>query len=208
MSAENVEAFEQQAAELVAAAKGLLREFEDRIGEALHAQRLAVSEARAEGVQVTHQLQELSRFSKALVGQQRETLARIEREWQLRIDANAQRAGEDQAKAFGQSIAAGLAEQLENLTLQVEAATRRFAWATTLKWGLSIGIGIALAVVVGVWTLLPTVDGLSPLQVRDAITRLSPCQVQKESHVCIRVNEKPQVTKGLEGQALVVVQGM
>src|SRR5580700_396381 len=134
MSAESIDNFEQYAAEIVAAAKGLLREFEDRIGESMNSQRVAASEARAEGVRVAQQLQEIARAAREVLEEQRQLVTRLERDWQLRIDANAQRAGESHAKAFGASIARGLEEQLTRLTSDVAAATRRFTWTSTVRW--------------------------------------------------------------------------
>jgi hypothetical protein len=104
--------FETEAAEIVGAMKELFAEFEKRIGEVVSVQRVSASEARTEGAQATQHLQELARLSKALVDQQRSLLTRIEQDWQLHIDANAKRAGEAQAKAFGESIARGLQERL------------------------------------------------------------------------------------------------
>jgi hypothetical protein len=92
--------------------KDLFREFENRLGEVVSAQRVTGSEARAEGARITQQFQELARAARDLVAEQRKLLMCIERDWQLRIDSNAQRAGEAQAKAFGESIAQGLHEQL------------------------------------------------------------------------------------------------
>jgi hypothetical protein len=77
-----------------------------------------------------------------------------------------------------------------------------------LRWGLAVGVGIALTVAAGVWALIPEVDGLSQSQVRASMTRLRPCQIHKEQHVCIAVDEKPEVTQGAGGEILVVVRGM
>lgn len=219
MSAEGIEPFEQQAAELVAAAKGLLKEFEGRIGESLHAQRMAASEARAEGVRVSQQLAELGRLAQTLIGEQRNLLGRIEREWQLHIDSNAQRAGEVQAKAFGADIAAGLEERLAGLAAEVAAATRRFTWASTLRWTLGIALAVPLTINMGVRWFSPSierlnvsVEGLTPLQTRDALSGLMPCRIEKTNwrdwHVCIGVDDPPRLAKGPHGETVVVVRGM
>src|SRR6185437_14448068 len=113
---------ESEAAETVGAMKELFKEFEKRIGEVISVQRLSSSEARTEGAQVVQHLKELARCSNAFVEQQRGALGRIEKEWQLRIDGNAQRAGEAQAKAFGESIAQGLQARLEDLAAHVETS--------------------------------------------------------------------------------------
>src|SRR6185437_2749739 len=113
---------ESEAAETVGAMRELFKEFEKRIGEVVSVQRLSSSEARTEGAQVLQHLQELARCSRDLVDQQRSALGRIEQEWQLRIDGNAQRAGEAQARAFGESIAQGLQGRLADLAAHVETS--------------------------------------------------------------------------------------
>lgn len=105
----------EQAAEIVGALKDLFREFESRLGEIVSAQRIASSEARAEGAKVAKDLHELSSAARTLIDEQRALVSRLEREWQLRIDGNAQHAGEAQAQAFGAGIARGLQGQLEEL---------------------------------------------------------------------------------------------
>jgi len=153
--------FETEAAEIVGAMKELFTEFEKRIGEVVSVQRVSASEARTEGAQATQHLQELARLSKSLVDQQRNLLTRIEQDWQLHIDANAKRAGEAQAKAFGESIARGLQERLSNLTAQVEASTRQFTWKSSLRWAAGIAVAIPLTVGICVsWTCPDSVDGL------------------------------------------------
>src|ERR1700755_2141279 len=105
MNQQDLARLETEAAEIVGAMKELFKEFENRIGEVVSVQRVSASEARNEGAQAARKLQELTRLAKSLVEEQRSLLSRIERDWQLRIDGNAQRAGEAQAKAFGESIA-------------------------------------------------------------------------------------------------------
>jgi hypothetical protein len=99
-----------EAAEIIGAMKDLFREFERHLGEIVSAQRTVSSEARAQGAEITKDLHELRTSARILVGEQRDLVARIEREWQLRIDTNAQRAGEAHAQAFGENIARGLQE--------------------------------------------------------------------------------------------------
>src|ERR1700722_6797723 len=105
MNQQDLARLETEAAEIVGAMKDLFKEFENRLGELVSAQRIASSEARAEGAQVTKDQHELGRSARILVGEQRDLVARIERDWQLRIDSNAQRAGEVHAQAFGENIA-------------------------------------------------------------------------------------------------------
>ena len=184
MDPQDLARFETDAAEIVGAMKELFAEFEKRLGEVVSAQRVATSEARAEGAHVTQQLQELGRFAKNLVAEQRNLLTRIDRDWQMHIDSNAQRAGEAQAKAFGESIARGLQEQLAELATQVEASTRRLTWKTSLRWALGIGIAIPIAINLGVQAIAPSVEklsvaGLTPEQTREALSKLVPCRVAK-----------------------------
>jgi hypothetical protein len=105
----------EQAAEILGAMKDLFKEFENRLGEVVSTQRIASSEARAEGAKVSKDLHELALSARILVNEQRDLVKRLEQEWQLRIDQNAQRAGEAQAKAFGENIARGLQGQLAEL---------------------------------------------------------------------------------------------
>src|SRR5882724_7875224 len=148
MNQQDVTRFETEAAEIIGAMKELFKEFENRLGEVVSVQRVAASEARNEGAQAARQLQELTRLSKSLIDEQRNLLGRIEREWQLRIDSNAQRAGEAQAKAFGESIARGLQDRLAELASQVEVATRHYTWRSAWPWALGVAFAIPLTVAV------------------------------------------------------------
>jgi hypothetical protein len=68
MSQQDLERLETEAAEMVGAMKDLFREFERHLGEIVSAQRMASSEARAEGAQVTKDLYELKTSARILVG--------------------------------------------------------------------------------------------------------------------------------------------
>jgi hypothetical protein len=199
------------------AVKELFKEFENRLGEVVSMQRIAASESRAEGARAIQQLKELALSARELVGTQRQLLTRIERDWQLHIDGNAQRAGEAQAKAFGESIAQGLHERLAELAIQVEATTRRLSWKVVLGWALGIAIAIPLSISVGVQSFAPSVEklsvaGLTPEQTSDALSRVVRCRINKNDwhdwHVCIAVDDSPRLTKGASGEALVVLRGM
>ena len=222
--------FETEAAEIVGAMKDLFTEFEKRIGEVVSVQRVSASEARTEGAQATQHLQELARLSKSLVDQQRNLLARIEQDWQLHIDANAKRAGEAQAKAFGESIARGLHERLSNLAAQVEASTRQFTWKSSLRWVAGIAVAIPLTVGICVSAFLPRVEnpniekstlskpdvgrtgaiGLTAAQTKEAISKLSLCQAAKtlDWHPCIEVDSPPRMGLGAIDKPRIVVRGM
>jgi hypothetical protein len=223
---------ESEAAETVGAMKELFKEFEKRIGEVMSVQRMSSSEARTEGAQVVQHLQELARCSKALVEQQRGALGRIEQEWQLRIDSNAQRAGEAQAKAFGERIAQGLQGRLEDLAAQVETSTRQLTWRSSLRWVLGIALAIPLTVAICVSIFQPSTEGsrnvakaevtvpdlgkpgsaigLSPAQTRDALSKISVCEVAKTAdwHACIEVDSPPRMGLGALDKPRVVIRGM
>lgn len=232
MNQQDLTRLETEAAEIVGAMKELFKEFEKRIGEVVSVQSVSASEARTEGAQAVQHLQELTRLSKSLVDQQRSLLARIERDWQLRIDSNAQRAGEAQAKAFGESIAGGLQERLADLGAQVEASARQFTWKSSLRWGLGVAMAIPLTVAVCVSVFLPRTEkkpsverpplsqpdigksggasGLTAAQTREVLSKLSVCEVAKTAdwHACIEVDSPLRMGLGAVDKPRVVVRGM
>jgi hypothetical protein len=231
MNQQELTRFETEAAEIVGAMKELFKEFEKRIGEVVSVQRVSASEARTEGAHAAQHLQELTRLSKTLVDQQRSLLTRIEQEWQLRIDSNSQRAGEAQAKAFGESIARGLQGRLAELASQVEASTRRYTWKSSLQWALGIALAIPLTVAVCISAFSPRADkpsaerpaiskpdigrpavavNLTQAQTREAISKLSLCQAAKTAdwHACIEVDSPPRMGLGSADRPRIVVRGM
>jgi hypothetical protein len=231
MDQQDVARFETEAAEIIGAMKELFKEFENRIGEVVSVQRVSASEARNEGAQTARQLQELTRLSRSLVDEQRNLLARIEREWQLRIDSNAQRAGEAQAKAFGESIAHGLEDRLTDLASQVEVATRRYTWKSAWPWAFGVAFAIPLTAAVclnasspGGNQRVPDAEmraklnaakpafpiNLSEAQAREALSKLSLCQVQKtlDWHACIEVDSPPHIGFGGMNPMRVAIRGM
>jgi hypothetical protein len=227
MNQQDLARLETEAAEIVGAMKDLFKEFERHLGEVVSTQRMASSEARAEGVQVTKDLHDLGRTARILVGEQRDLVARLERDWQLRIDTNAKRAGEAHAQAFGENIARGLQARLEGLAAEVNASTRRFAWKSSLPWALGIAIAIPLTVGVCVSAFLPQAEkpaaierplvskpgiaiGLTAAQTREAVSKLSLCQVPKTNdwHACIEVDTPPRLGLGSIDKPRVVVRGM
>jgi hypothetical protein len=192
---------------------------------------MASTEARSEGAQVAKDLHELRSSARIVVDEQRALVARIEREWQLRIDQTAQRAGEMQAQAFGENISRGLQGKIAELTVEVERVTQSFAWKSSLRWILGIAIAIPLTVAVSLSALsqnalvgkpaleraaidrpdaLPVVIGLTAAQTREAAARLSLCQVPKTNawHVCIDTDNPPRVGQGEVVWPRVVVRGM
>jgi hypothetical protein len=222
---------ETEAAEIVGAMKELFKEFENRIGEVVTVQRVSASEARNEGAQAGRQLQELTRLSKSLVDQQRSLFARIEQDWQLRIDSNAQRAGEAQAKAFGENIARGLQARLAELASQVDIATRRYTWKSAWTWALGVALAIPLTVAVCLNAASPRGNqpnpetpavskpnfggpafavNLTEAQAREAMSKLSLCQVAKTAdwHACIEVDLPPRMGLGAIDRPRMVIRGM
>jgi hypothetical protein len=223
---------ESEAAETVGAMRDLFKEFEKRIGEVISVQRLSAIEARTEGAQALQHLQELSHCSRNLVDQQRSVLARIEQEWQLRIDSNARRAGEAQAKAFGENIAQGLHGRLAHLAAKVETSTRQLTWRSSLRWVVGIALAIPFTVAICVSAFLPSTAehpsaaktelsapdlakpesaiGLSPARTRELLSKVSVCEVAKTAdwHACIEVDSPPRMGLGAVDKPRVVVRGM
>lgn len=233
MNQQNLDRLEADAAEILGTLKVLFKEFEGQLGEIVSAQRLSASEARAEGTRATKDLHDLAMSARAVVNEQRELVARLQREWQLRVDDTAKRAGEAQAQAFGAKIAQGLQEQLADVVADVRRATRRFAWKSVAQWALGIAIAIPLTVGVCLSVMspraetleqpavekstvgklrvaLPGVVGLTAAQTRAAASKLSLCQVAQTAdwHTCIEVDNPPRVGLGSVDKPRVVVRGM
>ena len=227
MNQQDLVRLETEAAEVVGAMRDLFREFERHLGEIVSAQRLASTEARAEGATVIKDIHELRTSAGIIVREQRDLVARIEKEWQLRIDQTAQRAGEAQAKAFGENITRGLQAQITALEAEVKRATegtQGFAWKTSIRWVLGIAFAIPLTVGICVSALAPHDSpageqtgkavipnmALTSAQTQEAVAKLSLCQVPRINgwHVCIEADNPPRVGFGEDDKARVVVRGM
>jgi HPt (histidine-containing phosphotransfer) domain-containing protein len=227
MNQQDLVRLETEAAEVVGAMRDLFREFERHLGEVVSAQRMAATEARAEGATVIKDIHELRTSAGILVREQRDLLARIEKEWQLRIDQTAQRAGEAQAQAFGESITRGLQAQITALGSEVKRATQAtqgFAWKTSLRWVLGIALAIPLTVSICVSALSPHDASfgeqagkavipnmaLTSAQTQEAVAKLSLCHVPRTDgwHVCVEAEDPPRVGFGEDDKARVVVRGM
>jgi hypothetical protein len=188
---------------------------------------MASSEARAEGATVIKDIHELRTSAGIIVREQRDLVARIEKEWQLKIDDNAKRAGEAQAKAFGENIARGLQRQITELEAEVRRATQAtqgFAWKTSVRWVVGIALAIPLTVGICVSALSPHDSSpgeqtgkavipnmaLTSAQTQEAVAKLSLCQVPRINgwHVCIEADNPPRVGFGEDDKARVVVRGM
>ena len=86
MTPQDLDRLESNAAEVLGTLKDLFKEFEKSVGEIVSVQRIASSEARAEGTEVAKDLHELRNAARTLLTEQRTLVTRLEREWQLRID--------------------------------------------------------------------------------------------------------------------------
>ena len=203
-----IERLEAEATEVLGAMKELFREFEKRLGEAVSAQRLASSEARAEAADARAILRKLVKRAEETADEQRQALEMLRENWWFNIEENAKASGAGMAQEFGERIGAGLEKRLKALGADVERVTRRFQWVTALKWGAGVGLGIVLVIALGVNALTPQVNGLSSQQLRAAVAELVPCQVDKERHVCVKLGDRPQFAKGSRGPPIAVVRGL
>jgi mevalonate kinase len=175
-------------------------------------QRVAASEARNEGVKVREKLQEIARKAEATVNFQRNAVQDLREGWPMHVAENSKAAGAEMAKTFGKEIASGLQQRLEQLGASVERVTARFEWTTGLKWGLGSAAAMTIAVLVAlsifVKAIEPEARGLSPSEVRQAMARLTPCQVDKAEHVCIALEDNRVVAHGQHGEGYAIVRGM
>ncbi len=203
-----IERLEAEATEVLGAMKELFREFEKRLGEAVSAQRLASSEARAEAADARAILRKLVKRAEETADEQRQALEMLRENWWFNIEENAKASGAGMAQEFGERIGAGLEKRLKALGADVERVTRRFHWITALKWGVGVGLGVVLVIALGVNALTPQADGLSSQQLRAAVAELVPCQVDKERHVCIKLDDKPQLARLPGGPPIAVVRGL
>lgn len=199
---------ETEASEILGALKHLFREFERQLGETVSAQRLASSEARNEAAEARALLRKIVKRAEETADDQRQALEMLREKWWFNIEENAKASGAGLAREFGKQIAAGLEERLKALSADVELATRRLGWATALKWGAGIGVGIFLTILIGVYAFTPQVAGLTSDQAQAALSELTPCQVGKTQHICIKLDDKPQFSKGPSGTPIAVVRGL
>jgi len=208
MNEAELERFESQAAQIVSAAKGLLTEFEARLAQAVNDQRVTNAQAREEAARLQAILKDVSTQTKALTATTRKDLGDIRNEWRQPFEDAARESGRAQAQAFGQSISAGLRSQLEDVTERARWALNRYHWASIATWAIGVGIAIPLTVALGVWALLPSVDGVDPLRVRVAMSKLEPCEFRGKPRLCIAVDDKPELWKGASGEPVTAVRGL
>jgi len=204
----DIERFEAQAAETVGAMKALFREFENRLGEIASAQRLVNSEARNEAAKSRAAFEELVRLAKVMTAGQAQAITELRQGWRMHVAEQSRAAGEELARAFGVQIAASLRQQLETLTAKLQRVTGQFAWVSVLKWTPGIALAIVLMTVLGIFTFLPRVPGLSWPEVHAAAERLRPCEVDRKMHVCIAIDPRARWAKDANGEVIALVQGM
>jgi hypothetical protein len=194
------DAIEAQLVELTAAAEDLMRAYTEKLGAAVNELALATSRTN------DHEIKTRERLD-TLVRQQQQVLAEVREQWKLRLDGAAKAAGEAQADAFGQKIAAGLEKRLGELTGRVERVTRQFGWRTGLAIAGGLAGGLALVVAVALWVVTPRVPGLSALEVQLALRQLQPCEVAGRPHVCAEISMEAEALAGPRGERLVPLKG-
>lgn len=208
MNEQDLARFETQAAETLGAMKDLFKEFERRLAEVVGAQRLASSEASNEGAKARATLQALVQAAVNVGVVQKQVVQELRDGWQMHVAENSKAAGKETARAFGEEIATGLQQRLQTMSYEVRKATLQFGWMSALTWGFGISIGIVVSIGVGVWALVPSVEGLSTLQVREAMARVAPCNVGQEAHVCAVIEDKSRAGKEQNGQVLLKLKGL
>lgn len=208
MNDDAITRFQAEAVETIASLKELFREFEKQLGETVSAQRLASSEARAEAADARATLRKLLKRVEETASEQREALDMLRENWWFNIEENAKASGAGMAREFGKQIAAGLEDRLKILSADVDRVTRRLGWVTTLKWGAGIGLGIFLTILIGVYAFTPQTGDLSSNQAQAALAELVPCQVEKAQHVCVKLDDKPRLSRWPGGPPIAVVRGL
>lgn len=159
-------------------------------------------------MQLRKVLQEVVASSKAVVDAREREANRILEEWKTKFQDLARRTGAEQARAFGESLSAGLRSDIDALAKSTKQATGRLQWSSIAAWAIGVGLAIPLTVIIGVWALLPSSDHLDPLRVRLAIEFLKPCEINGKPRVCFPVDDKPQLLQTKEGRPVVAVRGL
>lgn len=208
MDQSGLDRFESQAAEIVGAAKGLFDEFEARLAQALNDQKLTNAQTRDDAVQLRKVLQEVVASSKAVVDAREREGNRIVQEWKTLFQDLARKAGQEQAQAFGESLSAGLRKDISALSKATQQATGRLQWSSIVSWAVGVALAIPLTIAIGVWALLPSVEGVEPWRVQIAMQRLERCEVAGKVRLCIAVDDKPLLLKGASGQPVTAVRGL
>ena len=200
--------FEAELTETLGAMKQLFGEFERRLGETVSAQRLASSEAAASAADARAVLRKLLERVEETADEQRQALEMLRENWWFNIEQNAKASGAGMAQEFGEKIAEGLEKRLKVLGGRVDRVVKQFHWVTALKWGAGVAVAIVVLVALGVNALTPQADGLSGKELQAAVAELVPCQVEKERHVCVRLDDEPRLSKLEGGTPIAVVRGL
>lgn len=208
MNDQTVERFEAELTETLGAMKQLFGEFERRLGETVSAQRLASSEARAEAADARAVLRKLLKRVEETANEQREALEMLRENWWFNIEQNAKASGAAMAQEFGEKIAAGLEKRLKVLGGSVDRVVKQFHWVMALKWGAGVAVAIVALVALGVNAFTPQADGLSSQELKAAVAELVPCQVEKERHICVRLDDKPRLSNLEDGTRTAVIRGL
>ena len=203
-----IERLEAEATEVLGAMKELFREFEKRLGETVSAQRLASSEAAASAADARAVLRKLLERVEETADEQRQALEMLRENWWFNIEQNAKASGAGMAQEFGEKIAEGLEKRLKDLGGRVDRVVKQFQWVTALKWGAGVGVAIVFLVALGVNALTPQADGLSSKELQAAVAELVPCQVEKERHICVKLDDKPRLSKLEGGAPTAVIRGL
>jgi hypothetical protein len=214
MTPQDLNHLESTAAEILGTLKSLFTQFESHLTETTTLHRTATTQA-------TQDLHTLRTTAQTLLSEQRALITRLEKDWHLRIDQTAHRAGEAQAQAFGEKITQGLQAKVDDLSNRLESTTRNLTWKNNFRWAAGIAVAIPLTIGICVTALVPPRDdlaqhppiaiGLTPAQAQEAVTKLSYCQVPRSTdgwHVCIEVENPPRIGYGEDDQPRMVVRGM
>ncbi len=208
MNQAELDRFESQAAEIVGAAKGLFNEFESRLAQALNEQKLTNAQARDDAIQLQKVLKDVVASSKLVVDAREREAARIVEEWKGLFQDLARKAGAAQAQAFGESLSVGLRSDIDALSRATKQATGRLWWSSIVSWAIGIALAIPLTIALGVWALLPTVEGVDPWRVQIAMQWMQPCEVAGKQRLCIAVDDKPQTVPSGHGYPLVPIRSL
>lgn len=96
----------------------------------------------------------------------------------------------------------------ENWWFNIEQNAKASGAGMAQEFGEKIAAGIVIIVALGVNALTPRADGLSGKELQAAVAELVPCQVEKERHVCVRLDDKPRLSKLEGGTPIAVVRGL
>jgi len=105
-------------------------------------------------------------------------------------------------------LSAGLRSDIDKLSRATQAATGRLQWSSIAAWAIGVALAIPLSILLGVWALLPSVEGVDPLRMRVAMSKLERCEVAGKPHLCIAIEDKAQSWPSPSGVPLTPVRGL